>query len=665
MSRSSQLVEPPGHAAPSFFGPGGHAWPLPVRRRADVAPIAVALVAALALRWWLVPLRWVNPDEGAHLMDGQLVLHGLTPFVDFAARQVGYSYFLAALVRLFGQDLFAIRGCFAALTVATAWLVARIAGRLYGEDAELPAALIAAFLPLGVIWAPIVHTQPVTTFLCTLGVYGVVRHLVDDHPVPLVLGGVAFGLAFYVRESTLGGLAGIALALAAFSLHNPAHLVRRWGYLLLGFLVPCLLVMLWYVPRYSLGWWWTSPLNPVAILLRQLPNAAPAGTFSSAAAGTTPADTATLQAATADITAFVRQPPATTLHYLRDVVALAAGGIATAMVALLFMLQRRPLSGLWPERRVRPELVPLAWLLGLLPLYAYWSIRRGFFPQYIEEFLPPAAVLLGGVVQELASRWRTKRRAGELTLIAAVLLGACFAAGKLAGFDPPTYVFVVGPALFLAALVLPPDVRRREWVPLAVSVVLALAIASAGLGLPKEVRRLVHALVLAGLLLWFWHTARSTHLAIDLTTFIASAMLVGAFGYAFARAGRQLDVRYETVWAPETLRTVTEFLRARGGPNDRAISGGMIWEFAGRIRPAADITHPLGFILAVDRDTERRLRLELAARPPRFVVLDGYTERTYGRAIPNFRAWSSAAYAPALHVEGSYYPVDILERTTP
>jgi hypothetical protein len=52
-----------------------------------IAILLVVFLASFALRLWLLDKRWVNPDEGAHLMDAVLVLDGKMPIQDFGSRQ--------------------------------------------------------------------------------------------------------------------------------------------------------------------------------------------------------------------------------------------------------------------------------------------------------------------------------------------------------------------------------------------------------------------------------------------------------------------------------------------------------------------------------------------------------------------------------------------------
>ena len=64
--------------------------------------IAAICVVALLARIVLIHLRWINPDEGAHLMDGRFILQGLTPYVDYNARMPFYIYLIALFLKLFG-----------------------------------------------------------------------------------------------------------------------------------------------------------------------------------------------------------------------------------------------------------------------------------------------------------------------------------------------------------------------------------------------------------------------------------------------------------------------------------------------------------------------------------------------------------------------------------
>ena len=50
--------------------------------------LLVVCVVSLSIRLWLLDKRWINPDEGPHLMDAVLVLDGKIPRVDFDSREL-------------------------------------------------------------------------------------------------------------------------------------------------------------------------------------------------------------------------------------------------------------------------------------------------------------------------------------------------------------------------------------------------------------------------------------------------------------------------------------------------------------------------------------------------------------------------------------------------
>src|SRR5512146_89092 len=223
-------------------------------RRAEVRWLIGILGLSLVLRLALVPGRWINPDEGAHLMDGRLALDGLLPFLDFGSRQIAYTYVLAGLLRLTHDGYAGVRFGLATLTVANVGLVYLIARRLFDGRVALAAALLYALQPLAIIWAPIVHTEPVTIFPTCLGIYLLIRHFHrPGDRLFLLLAGASLSLAYYVRESSLGVTAAVVVALTAASWGTPALLLRRYGLLGLGFLIPCAGFTLLYLGRLSPG----------------------------------------------------------------------------------------------------------------------------------------------------------------------------------------------------------------------------------------------------------------------------------------------------------------------------------------------------------------------------------------------------------------------------
>ena len=617
--------------------------------RRQLAWLIAILGLSLALRLALVPGRWINPDEGAHLMDGRLALDGLLPFVDFGSRQIAYTYVLAGLLSLARGSYEGVRCALAAVTVVNVFLVYLIARRLFDGRAGIAAALVYAVQPLAVIWSPIVHTEPVTILFTCLGIYCLIRHLqTPGDRFGLLLAGVFLSLAFYTRESALGAVAAVLLVLAVESWRNPGLLARRCGLLVLGFLLPCAGFTLLYLGRLDFHGWWTSSINPLSILREHLPNIGRHGLAASGSGG-------------AGATVRAEQDASITLGYLRSVALLCAGLLA-GLIAALGLGPGRLGSDRWRDGHPRADLLLLSWIGGLFLVYAYWSAHRGFFPQYTEEFLPPLAILTGAAVADLIRLTLPSIRFGvALGLLIAYPIAA-FALSHFAGRELPEYACFVVAALVIALAQLAPNGRARAWAAIAGVLVLMLVLSSAAAGAPIGVRRAFKLALIPGALVGMYvalgpsEARRRRCLA-----FSACSTFAALLGYSFSRAGSIIDLKYETVWAPETLHTVADLIRHGSSEGDRVMSGAVIWELEAGRRPFANVTHPLGFLLGNAAGEPERLARELATAPPRFVVLDGYTERTYGLLLPGLIQTLADRYRLVADLPGLHFPVRVYQ----
>ena len=64
------------------------------------------------------------------------------------------------------------------------------------------------------------------------------------------------------------------------------------------------------------------------------------------------------------------------------------------------------------------------------------------------------------------------------------------------------------------------------------------------------------------------------------------------------------------------------------------ISGAVIWEFQASRRPFQLISHPFELEFAT-KDRKAAIGRAAALRPPKVIILDGWTERLYIRQIPS------------------------------
>ncbi|HEX5387032.1 MAG TPA: hypothetical protein VFW66_10055, partial [Gemmatimonadales bacterium] len=143
--------------------------------------------------------------------------------------------------------------------------------------------------------------------------------------------------------------------------------------------------------------------------------------------------------------------------------------------------------------------------------------------------------------------------------------------------------------------------------------------------------------------------------------FAGAVLVVGAAGLMYATAGRELRADYETVWSPQSVRKIAGYLERHAAPGDEVLSGAVMWELQADRPPFDRISHPLAFMFGMQPDSAAALEQTLEARPPAFVVLDGYTEQTFGAVLPDFQQVLSERYALVDSATGANFPVRLYE----
>jgi 4-amino-4-deoxy-L-arabinose transferase-like glycosyltransferase len=636
--------------------PPGDGWS---RERIGLA--AVLLVALLACLW-IWRYRGVDPDEGAHLMDARLLLEGARPYLDFQPRQILYSYLLAGAMRALGTDFAEIRLVAIAAVLATAALVFVVARRLFDERSALVAAAAVALFPPNLVAAPMVHMHAFEMLAASCVAYCLVRHLQDGGWAPLAAAGVLVAVALYIRESGMTLVASSGLTLWACTWRSPGLLLRRLAVLGGAFLVSCAAVILWAGRGFTLSEWWNTPLNPFYIAVKQAQKA-------TRVLGQ-PGAPATVGGAVEAL----RQPHQTWAMTRRTVLESARvySVFGVAMLASAAFLGERGAGSKERDRRRIAAAVLFPWI-GMVGLgYGYWSVQRGFFPEYALELLPPLAIGFGFVVSELARRWG---RPSALTALAAGIAGigaAGFGAGLAGATQVPRLAYLILAVLAAgaagAAAGTKPSAREWRWLLVVAGGIALFALSLRELGAPYAVRRMVK-LAGAGLaLLGGWQGARASlrGRAGERGTggplaYLATIALVAAAGAGMETAGRAERRAPSGVWPQAVVREVAAELRARGAPGDEVVSGAVIWESSAGLVPFSHVTHPLKYQLAVWEDERARLRARMRERPPRFIVLDGYTEQTYALILPELPALIDRDYRLVRVAEGGVYPVRVYE----
>jgi|GEM_PF-868934 len=618
-----------------------------------IAILLMVFLVSLIFRLWLLDKRWINPDEGAHLMDAVLVLDGKVPFRDFGSRQPFYTYVIAAAFSLLGPTLETGRGLMLACSMMTGVFVFLIARNLFDTKVAVLATATYWLLPLEVFNSPVVKTEPMVMLLGSASFFAITRYCRAERLGWLIASGALAALAFYVRQSAL-------IIPAVMAIFIPIQAGLHWrvvakGYIAfaIGYLCVVSLMMLYFSTEMDFETVLRSGLNPLAFLFHML------------------GQTVGLEKSGADAGLLVAKSNWNHYHrYVHDsifmhVFLLAGAGVGIAIAAYSMIVARTN-----QERRrtgIAYALL-LLWVMFMLIAYWYYFAVRGFFVDYSREFLPPLSILFAAglihLLPVLKRKWMT-----EALIIGVVASGVAifliqpyyenlFSMGQYA---------TIGIALTAIAFVTNRSMpkRRHRLLLATLAVLFFLVIMSrrpplnfflAGFA-PSVAMILVIYIIVATSWVdtmrgWVSHYLR----------FIGLSVLVGSLIVGVSYSSLLLSVRYESAWSPKAVHTAAEYLRENTVCGDKVLSGAVIWELEASRRPYQNISHPLGFLNHISREQLARIEAAFEANPPKIIVLDGYTEKTYFRWVQSLPDLLRTRYDLKATVGPSKYPVSIYLR---
>jgi len=613
--------------------------------------LLMVFLISLVFRLWLLEVRWVNPDEGAHLMDAVFVLDGKVPILDFDSRQPFYTYVTAIAFNLFGQTLDVGRALMLACSMLTGVFVFLIARALFETKVAVLAAATFWLLPLEVFLSPIVKTQPMVMLLTSASFYAVVRYGRAQQLGWLTTSGALAALGFYVRESALIVPAVVAILL-------PVQAGWRWalrGYVVFaaGYVCVAALVMLYFATEMGLATaLGTGGLNPLGFVLQALG-------WGAALLDSVPE--ARLLAARSWDYYYAQVRDSTFMH----VFLLASAGVGIALAGFSMPAVR---SG--EERRSSGIAYALLclWIAFLLGAYGYFFAVRGFFIDYSREFLPPLSILFAAglfrVLPVLERQWMLE------VLVVGVLAGgvAIFLVQPHYGhlFSMGQYAAIGIAVTAILYVAVRPMTRLRHMAILATLAMLFIVIVMSRRPplhdllsgrIPSVVMIVVLVTVVAVGLAgttrdWMSHYLR----------FVGLSLVVGSLLVGVSYSSLRLSASYNSVWSREAVRGAVEYLRENTVEGDEVMSGAVIWELEASLRPFQRISHPLSFRSSISRKQLDSIETGLLANPPKVIVLDGYTEQTYFRWVQSLPHLLGRRYELKATVGPARYPVRIYQR---
>lgn len=609
---------------------------------------------SLVIRVFLINARWINPDEGAHLMDALLLLQGKLPYIEFESRQPLYVLANAFFLQFFGVNLIAGRLLPMVCSLLSGVAIFFIARRIFNESAAVLSAVIYWLLPLEIVKSVIVKTEPLNMLLICSSVVCLLHGIEKRSAMYWCGAGLLAAAAYYVRQSALVVPLVVVIALIISLLRRRGEI----GWEILGFFIGygiLVLVVLLFYSRYVpwldlLG----RGLNPLGFLLKAVLK-----TLNTAVSvGEGPLLDQGAEQINLGLPLYIRYAKVALWMHL---FLIAGFGLSVLKIMQQLLSHKKTQIGLFPG-----VMVLQLWFFGLVLAYIYYFWDRGFFIDYFRELIPPLIILFSGWAVATFGNSVDRRR--WIKLISFLLLAA-FAGCCIVWIYPRFSNAFLFLAVCLLGLALYPHgegtTKSLKWAS-ACTLVVALI---AGFGLMRIKISGAAAWVLAtGLLAIAFGTIR---MAVsgqpgfnrgEWQRSVCLALMAGIFSLSMAHSIPVIDRRYDSVWSPEVVREVAAMIGSHSRPNDEVLSGGVIWEYAAGRRPFALISHPLIYRDSMNAQEKERIGKLLQDFPPALIVKDGYTEKTYFQHFPWMDEFLEKRYSVTPANGAARYPVLVYAR---
>jgi Dolichyl-phosphate-mannose-protein mannosyltransferase len=586
--------------------------------RNSYAVLAVFFLTSLFIRLWLLDKRWLDVDEGAHLMDAVLALDGRIPVVDYMSREPLYVYIFAGFLKLFGTNFILARFLPAACSLLVGIVIFLLAKKLFDDKVALLASAIYWILPLELVQSVKVTTEPLVMLLTSLAFYTVIKFSLSSQRLWLVVAGVLSALGFYARNSALIVPIAVFLFVVLFYKGRVREVGKSFGLFLAGYGAIVLLVLAYYSRFTTLDeLLFSMQLNPLSFLpwaVQQTSSVIRPGSD----APFWPREL------------FIKYIVQTT--YLHSFLLL---GLAFSTFQFAYRLINR--NSQTSRQEMLSQSVLYLWVLVLFCAYAFYSYLAGFIIDYSREFLPPLVIIFAAWIYSSIS---ALSRDGVLERF--VLGGLCLSAllfflhayhRDFLGMGHHAALTVALVALFTFAGKFRSFARRFAFSLIITGIAAFIAISERVPYLFPSVPSLV-VIGIVYCVTWILSREKNQPSLRDYARFVCLSIVLASFVVNASFSGTLLRPTYNAEWSPELVGKIASYVKAETNKADEVISGAVIWEFQASRRPFQLISHPFELEFASEN---RKIAIGRAAaeRPPKVIILDGWTERLYIRQIPS------------------------------
>jgi hypothetical protein len=177
-----------------------------IAHRSQILDVVAILTVAVAVRLMLYDLVLVRADLGYWLLNGQYIVEGQQPFLDFLGRSPVFLYAYASVISLFGESVAVFRWFVASCWLTTGLICYVLARGIRGHTAGLVALGLATLSPFMIAFTFYSTSAALAVPLVVVGVVAMVGW--DDWRGAAIMG-LCIGVATLSRQSLM--LAGPAL----------------------------------------------------------------------------------------------------------------------------------------------------------------------------------------------------------------------------------------------------------------------------------------------------------------------------------------------------------------------------------------------------------------------------------------------------------------------